>query len=178
MSQSPHDFEEVVDRIDKFASEAAHTSSSAMGVFSAHSGVDDWLLVDRVLLIATNVRNELKKNFLAATDQHKRRVVAVALFELGELSVTDVLLDAVKEDSEIYLVAASKLANRGVEKAIKPILSRLMASQEAKPSALVTLLSSLHKLTTELPAVLYENLESHTSAEVRAVLVEFRSKSR
>jgi hypothetical protein len=175
MSQSAHEWTETVLRLEQLGNEAAAITGTALREFESHLDTDDWVLVDRVLLIASRVRDELRKTYHDTNDQHKRRLVAIALFELGDTSVTETLLEAVEKDSDIYLIAASKLANKSVQKAVKPMMNRLSIEwRRAEPPAILTLLIALQKLTTQLPVALYKNLTSHKSPEIRVEASKFR----
>jgi hypothetical protein len=109
-------------------------------------------------------------------DARKRYLIAVALFELGDMSVARDLIEAVEKDERIFMLAANKLSNRSVIEAVPAILRRLELSTGADSVVIATLLRALSRLSPDLPKQTYDELRNRNSPEVQDALSAFRRK--
>ena len=168
---------EQVERLTALADEIKNATLSGLGLFVGHEDLDDWLMIERSLLIATSVRDSLQSTFSKLGDAHKRRVIAIALFELGDMSVVPDLVNAVEIDPDIFMLAANKLASRSIKEAAPAILRRLELSDSANVTTIATLLRALCRITDELPKKTYEVLKAKNSPAIDEALRHFRHKS-
>lgn len=134
---------EQLERLTALADEIKNTTLFGLGLFLSHEDIDDWLMIERSLLIATSVRHSMQSTFSKLGDGRKRRVIAVALFELGDMSVVPDLVNAVENDPDIFVLAANKLASKSVKEAAPAILRRLELSYSADATIIATLLRAL-----------------------------------
>src|SRR5260221_14040275 len=112
-------------------------------------------MVERSLLIATSVRDSMDGIFSKLRDARKRRVIAVALFELEDMSVGPDLIDAVENDPHIFMLAANKLSSKSGKEAAPAILRRLELSYSADGTIIGNLLRVLCSVSEEVPLKLY-----------------------
>jgi len=167
-------WEGLIERLTAIANETKNAASAALDVFLARQDADDWLIIDRSLLIATAVRDSMKHAYLKVENPHKRNLIAVALFELGDVSVVPDLVDAVNHDQDIFMLAANKLASKSVREAGPAILKRLESSLNGDEMVLATLLRALWRVSDELPQKTYDSLKEIKSELVRDALSHFR----
>jgi len=166
-----------LERLTVLADEVKNASSSALDLFLTREDSDDWLMIDRSMLIATIVRDSMQSACLKLTDPRKRHLVAVALFELGDMSVVPDLVDAVEHDQYIFMLAANKLASKSVREAAPAILRRLQLSFSADATVIATLLRALRRLGDELPKETYDHLRAKRSPEIIDALSGFKRQS-
>ena len=158
------------------AEEVKKTTSSALALFVTRDDSDDWLVIDRALLIATSVRDSMHHTYSKLRDARKRHLIAVALFELGDMSVTPDLIEAVENDEDIFMLAANKLSNKSVTEAVPAILRRLELSVGADAVVIATLLRALSRLSDDLPQKTYDCFINRNSPEIQDALTAFRRK--
>jgi hypothetical protein len=168
---------EQLERLTGLADEIKNTTLSALGLFLSHEDLDDWLMIERSLLIATPVRDSMQSTFSKLGDVRKRRVIAVALFELGDMSVVPDLVDAVENDPDLFMLAANKLASKSVKEAAPAILRRLELSYSADATTIATLLRALCRVSDEVPLKTYNVLKAKNSPEIDEALSRFKRKS-
>jgi hypothetical protein len=168
---------EQLERLTALAEETRNTTSSALGLFLSHEDLDDWLMIDRALLIATSVRDSMQSTFSKLGDVRKRRVIAVALFELGDMSVVPDLVDAVENDPDLFMLAANKLASKSIREAAPAILRRLELSYSANATIIATLLGALCRVSDEVPLKTYNVLKAKNFPEIDKALSRFKRKS-
>ena len=168
---------EQLERLTALADEIKNTTLSGLGFFVDREDLDDWVMIERSLLVATSVRDSLQSTFSKLGDTRKRRVIAIALFELGDMSVVPDLVKAVENDADIFMLAANKLASKSIREAAPAILRRLEISYSANATIIATLLRALCRVTDELPQKSYEVLKAKNSPEIDEALSRFRRKS-
>jgi hypothetical protein len=166
-----------VEELSILADKVKSAVSLALDLFLTRDDSDDWLVIDRSLLIATTVRDSMRSTYSKLGDGRKRHLVAVALFELGDMSVVPDLIDAVESDQDIFMLAANKLASKSVKEAAPAILRRLELSFSTDATIVATLLRALSRVTDELPQKTYDGLTAKRSPEIRDALSGFKRKS-
>ena len=166
-----------IEKLTALADEAKSATSSALDLFLNREDSDDWLMVERSLLIATSVRDSMDGIFSKLRDTRKRRVIAVALVELGDMSVVPDLIDAVENDPHIFMLAANKLSSKSVKEAAPAILRRLELSYSADATIIATLLRALCRVSDEVPLKVYSSLKAKNSHEIDEALSHFKRKS-
>lgn len=150
--------------------------SLALDLFLTREDSDDWLVIDRSLLIATAVRDSMRDIYLRLDDGRKRHLIAIALFELGDMSVLPDLIDAVESDQQIFMLAANKLASKSIKQGAPAILRRLESSLGTDATVVATLLRALSRLGNELPQRTYDVLKGNHSPEIQDALTSFSPK--
>jgi hypothetical protein len=173
-NQDTAQWEALVQALTGIADEAKNATSSALAIFLAREDPEDWLIIDRSLLIATAVRDAMRALYSKMENPRKRRLIGVALFELGDLSVVPDLIDAVENDQSIFMLAANKLASKSVREAAPAILKRLEFCLNADEIVVATLLRALRRLSDELPQNIYDSLRETKSEQIHDALLDFR----
>jgi hypothetical protein len=167
-------WEGLVERLTGIADEAKNATSTALAAFLTREVAADWLIIDRSLLIATAVRDSMQRIYSNVENPHKRNLIAVALFELGDMSVVPDLVDAVENDQNIFMLAANKLTSKSVSEAAPAILKRLESSLNADEMVVATLLRALCRVSDELPEKTYDSLKETKSEQIHDALSHFR----
>jgi len=170
------DYERQTLGLDGLAKLVREISAIAIQTFSdSESEAGDWVLVDRLVLLATQVKLTLREFISATQDERKRRLAAIALIELGDTDVVPILLDAVELDKEFCSVAANKLANKKIAEVIPAIYKRLTIISPVEHPLVPGLLMALRKLTDSLPEHIYRRLhDGMPHPEVYAALRDFK----
>jgi hypothetical protein len=106
-----------LEELSLLAGKVTSAVSLTLELFAKREDSDDWLMIDRSLLIATAVRDSMRSTYFQLRDKRKRHLIAVALFELGDMSVIPDLIDAIESDEKIFMLAANKLAAKSIREA-------------------------------------------------------------
>ena len=169
------DFESQLNTLDEVAKLIEKATMAIIESFNRRREDDDWLLIERVQSIASVTSRALKNCFSQTTDRRKRILLAIALFETGDIEAAPILIDAVEHAPDFYALAANKLANKKIAEAIPAICNRLGSIPLEEPAMAVSLLTALRKLTDSLPEKLYRRLLNGTQRpEVHTALREFK----
>ena len=166
-----------IEKLTALADEVKSATSSALDLFLNREDSDGWLMVERSLLIATSVRDSMDGIFSKLRDPRKRHEMAIALFELGDMSVVPDLIDAVENDPHIFMLAANKLSRKSVKEAAPAILRRLELSYSADATIVATLLRALCRVSDEVPLKIYSSLKAKNSPEIDEALSHFKRRS-
>lgn len=173
-NEEPARWEGLVEKLTGVADAAKNATSVALAVFLTREEADDWVIIDRSLLIATAVRDSMQRTYLNTKNSHKRNLIAVALFELGDMSVIPDLIHAVVNDQNVFMLAANKLASKYVRDAAPAILNRLEASLNADEIVVTTLLRALCQVSDQLPQKTYDTLKEAKSKHILDALSHFK----
>jgi hypothetical protein len=170
------DLESQVKALDALAVLVSEITAMALNAFSSREESDDWVLLDRLLLLATQIKSGLQQFFSKTADPRKRRLAAIALIEMGDIDVAPTLLDAIEHDPGFYALAANKLGNKRIYEAIPSICRRLRTIPVEETLGIVGLLAGLRKLTDVLPDDIGERLRiGNEQPEIDAALSEFKT---